>query len=354
MKKSLKINSLLLLVALLTTVSIDLYGQENILIADLKGNWKFSIGDDKNRSYPNYNDEDWDVITVPSEWEDEGYHGYNGFAWYRKNVVISGSYKSFNIYFTIGNIDDVDEVYFNGRLIGGKGSFPPNYQTAYNEFREYLIPPSYINFDARNIIAIRVYDGELAGGIVNAPVSLIGKGFFLFPDYSLDGNDWKFTTDDKNDFKEKSYDDSNWKTMLVPAYWDNFGYRDYDGYAWYRKKFNPGSKLEGKKLVLMLGQIDDMDETYLNGVLVGSTGKMIGRFPKTNDYDYKLFRGYFIPDGIIKPGEENILAVRVFDGFQDGGIYLGPIGFTSQEKYTKYWKSIKHKKESFWDKLINR
>ena len=344
---------LLLLLLFLGNSSADLHAQDQILIATLRGDWKFSIGDDKNRSNPDYNDGDWDVITVPSEWENEGYHGYNGFAWYRKNVVISSSYKSLNIFFSIGNIDDVDEVYFNGRLIGRKGSFPPNYQTAYNEFREYLIPPSCINFDARNIIAIRVYDGELAGGIVNDPVSLIGKGNFLFPDYSLDGNDWKFTTDDDKDFKEKSYNDANWKSMLVPAYWDNFGYADYDGYAWYRKKFNPGSKLEGKKLVLMLGQIDDMDETYLNGVLIGSTGKMLGQFPETNDYDYKLFRGYFIPEGLIKPGEENILAVRVFDGFKDGGIYLGPIGFTTQEKYTRYWKgSKKNKKENFWDKLF--
>lgn len=353
MKMTNKIKLLLLLLFLVNN-SADLYGQENILIAYLRENWKFSIGDDKNRANSAYDDKDWGLIDVPSEWENEGYHGYNGYAWYRKNVEISRSYKSLNIYFSIGNIDDVDEVYFNGKLIGSKGKFPPEYETAYDQFREYIIAPSLINFDGKNQIAIRVYDAELAGGIVSGPVSIVGRGKFLYPDFSLDGNDWKFRTGDKEEYKDKNYNDSKWNFIQVPAYWDNFGYVDYDGYAWYRKKFNPGSKLEGKKLVLMLGQIDDMDETYLNGVLVGSTGKMIGQFPQTNDSDYKLFRGYFIPEGLIKPGEENIIAVRVFDGFKDGGIYLGPIGFTTQEKYTRYWKTIKHKKESFWYKFFNR
>lgn len=352
MKQSLNKYSLLLIFTMLTTVTIDLYGQDNILIANLKGNWKFSIGDDKNRSTIDFNDAEWDLIHVPSEWENEGYHGYNGYAWYRKSVEISSAYKSLNIYFSIGNIDDVDEVYFNGKLIGGKGKFPPAYETAYDQFREYIIAPSLINFDGENKIAVRVYDAELAGGILGGPVSIIGRGKFLFPDFSLDGNDWKFRTGDKEEYKDKNYNDSKWNYIQVPAYWDNFGYKDYDGYAWYRKKFNPGTKLDGKKLVLMLGQIDDMDQTYINGVLVGSTGKMGSVYPEINDSDYELFRGYFVPEGLIKPGEENIIAVRIYDGFKDGGIYLGAVGFTSQERYAKFWKSIKRKKESFWERLF--
>ncbi|MFA6597458.1 MAG: hypothetical protein WCS69_07025 [Ignavibacteriaceae bacterium] len=352
MKPTLKVYLAPVLLLLLVTIQKDLYGQTQNTIANLKGNWKFSIGDDKSRSAYAYDDRDWDVIKVPSEWENEGYHGYNGYAWYRKKVYISGSYKSINIYFSIGYIDDVDEVYFNGRLIGKKGAFPPNYETAYNQFREYIIPPSFINFDGQNQIAIRVYDGELAGGIVSGSVSIIGKNYFLYPDYSLDGDDWKFTTGDEKDFKEKNYDDSQWSYIQVPALWDNYGYANYDGFAWYRKKFNPGKVLDGKKLVLMLGQIDDMDETFINGVWVGSIGEINRPFPETNTYDYLQLRGYFIPDGLIKPGEENTIAVRVYDGFKEGGIYSGPIGFTTQEKYIKYWKSIKYKKESFWDKLF--
>jgi len=352
MNLKLKIYLLPVMVVLLIAIQKDLYGQTQYTIANLQGTWKFSIGDDKSRSATWYDDQDWDLIKVPSEWENEGYHGYNGYAWYRKSVFISRSYKSINIYFSIGYIDDADEVYFNGRLIGRRGVFPPNYETAYNQFREYIIPPSFINFNGQNQIAIRVYDGQLAGGIVSGPVSIIGKDPFLYPDYSLDGDDWKFDLRDEIDYKEKDYNDSQWNYIQVPALWDNFGHANYDGFAWYRKKFNPGKVLDGKKLVLMLGQIDDMDETFINGVLVGSTGQMNKIFPQSNDYDYKQFRGYFLPEGLIKSGEENIIAVRVYDGSNEGGIYTGPIGFTSQEKYIKYWKNAKTKKESFWESIF--
>jgi len=329
-----------------------LLGQEQRTIADLRGNWKFAIGDDKSRSNPDFNDQDWDDIKVPSAWEDEGYHGYNGYAWYRKKVFISVVNKATEIYFSLGNVDDVDEVYFNGRLIGKKGEFPPHYRTAYTQYRQYIIPPSFIHFDGQNLIAVRVYDAELSGGIVNGDVSIIGRRYFLYPDYSLDGGDWKFNLGDKKEFKDKDFDDSFWSYMQVPAHWDNFGYDKYDGFAWYRKKFNPGKKLEGKKLVLMLGVIDDMDETYLNGVLIGSTGEINKTFPRTNDYDYEQFRGYFLPEGLLKPDEENIIAVRVYDGFKEGGIYSGSIGFTTQAKYVSYWKKVKRKEESEWQKLF--
>jgi len=352
-----KITSLPYFLSVITSLwlfsNLPVLGQAQKTISNLRGTWKFAIGDDKNRSNPNFDDSDWGNISVPSEWENEGYHGYNGYAWYRTTAYVPKMYQSTSIYFSIGYIDDVDEVYFNGRLIGGKGGFPPHYSTAYNQFREYIIPPSFIYFNKHNSIAIRVYDAELAGGILSGPVSLISKDTFLYPDFSLDGGDWKFSTGDDSVYKEKSFDDSRWNYMQVPAFWDNFGYSDYDGFAWYRKKFNPGSSLDGKKFVLMLGQIDDIDETYLNGILIGSTGKMDGFEPEVNNYDYKQFRGYFIPDGLIKPNAENIIAVRVYDGFKDGGIYSGPIGFVSQEKYVTFWKSHKPKKESFWQRFFN-
>jgi len=48
-------------------------------IINLEGNWKFSIGDDSVWSTAKFNDESWDEILVPSSWENEGFHGYNGF-----------------------------------------------------------------------------------------------------------------------------------------------------------------------------------------------------------------------------------------------------------------------------------
>jgi len=49
-------------------------------------------------------------------------------------------------------------------------------------------------------------------------------------------------------------------------------------------------------------------------------------------------RAYFIPDHVLRPDSENIISVRVYDGFVDGGIYDGPIGLITQEKYRQFWR----------------
>ena len=55
---------------------------------DLEGNWRFSIGDDTAWASPYFKDNDWEKIKVPAMWEDQGFHGYNGYAWYRKTFDV--------------------------------------------------------------------------------------------------------------------------------------------------------------------------------------------------------------------------------------------------------------------------
>jgi sialate O-acetylesterase len=97
----------------------------------------------------------------------------------------------------------------------------------------------------------------------------------------------------------------------------------------------------GEKLVLMLGKIDDIDQTFVNGQLIGSIGDWTfddrPRYFNQNN-EWETVRGYYIPENLLKPGE-NTIAVRVFDGYIDGGIYLGPIGLITQEKYRAYWNN---------------
>ena len=55
-------------------------------VIKFKDQWKFSIGDDFNWANPAFDDGDWENILVPSPWEDEGYHGYDGYGWYRRSL----------------------------------------------------------------------------------------------------------------------------------------------------------------------------------------------------------------------------------------------------------------------------
>ena len=97
-------------------------------------------------------------------------------------------------------------------------------------------------------------------------------------------------------------------------------------------------------MVLLLGKIDDIDQTYVNGTLIGSVGDWNFDVVPINfnqNYEWTTVRAYYIPDNTLIPGKENTIAVRVYDGYLDGGIYQGPIGLITQEKYLKYWNNRK-------------
>src|SRR4030095_12002981 len=87
---------------------------------NLRGSWKFSLGDNMSFAKPNYDDSDWERIYVPAAWQTEGFRRYNGYAWYRTTFEIDFEDNE-PLYLELGRIDDVDEVYVNGRLVGHTG-----------------------------------------------------------------------------------------------------------------------------------------------------------------------------------------------------------------------------------------
>lgn len=344
--------ALIIVVIVLNTGS--LFPQDWRLLKSLKGSWLFSIGDESDWAGMNFRDNNWESIRVPSSWENEGFHGYNGFAWYRKHFTIKSDYRSKVIYLKLGRVDDVDEVYLNGKLIGSTGSFPPDYKTAYFAWREYYIPSEFFNYDGDNVIAVRVYDSELEGGIVEGDVSLFEDVRAVKISYDLSGQ-WKFNTGDDMERKNAGFNDKDWGSIIVPGFWESQGYPDYDGFAWYRKKFIPPSRLSGENLVLFLGKIDDIDEVYVNGKLIGTTGNLNRRPIRYDTYgEYNQIRGYYIPKDLLKFNQENTVAVRVYDGFKDGGIYRGPVGLVKQKDYSDFIRNNRsEEKKNFWDWLFN-
>ena len=111
-------------------------------------------------------------------------------------------------------------------------------------------------------------------------------------------------------------DESAWKAMDLPRTWESTGL-DIDGAVWFRKAFEVPAAFAGKDLVLKLGAIDDFDTTWVNGVKVGGLGKETPNVHATH-------RIYPIPAAQVKAGR-NVVAVRVFDHFGQGGIYTGPL-----------------------------
>lgn len=336
--------SAIVIILITITGAGNIKASENDLvrIKNLSGTWKFSIGERDEWISKDFNDADWESVDVPSPWENQGFYGYNGFGFYRKSFTISSDYKDKSLYLILGYIDDVDETYLNGKLIGSTGTFPPEYNTAYNAKRIYRIPKELLNYNGTNILAVKVYDSYQAGGIVSGNIGIYINPNEIPVDASLEG-EWKFKTGDDLARKAINYDDSKWGNILVPAKWEDKGYRDYDGYAWYRKSFYYKGSFTDETMVLVLGKIDDLDEVYINGVKIGMTGEFTEREnqPLSTGQEYQALRGYFFPTSLLKKNQKNTIAVRVYDSHGEGGIYDGPVGLVTQTRYIQYWQDRK-------------
>ena len=103
------------------------------------------------------------------------------------------------------------------------------------------------------------------------------------------------------------FDDSSWRTMRLPekvqALWPAT-----NGVFWFRKEVDIPKSWTGKDLTLSLGPVDDYDETYFNGKIVGS-GTV-----------WNMAREYTVPAKLVKGGKA-VICIRVTDDHGDGGLY---------------------------------
>lgn len=184
------------------------------------------------------------------------------------------------------------------------------------------------------------------------------------PDFSLFGNQrymnntksardvaielpqWRFRTDPGDTgVNEKWFapdaNDTDWQILRVPESWETQGvtqgnpqhiyadsskgfrrgeerYAPYDGYAWYRIKVTVPEGCRGAAATLVLGAVDDVDWTYVNGSQVGHIGTETPKY-------WEAERVYPIPPELIHFGGENTIAVRVLDIHGNGGLTRPPV-----------------------------
>lgn len=115
----------------------------------------------------------------------------------------------------------------------------------------------------------------------------------------------------ESQWQQPDFDDSQWKTMLVPQLWEGAGLPGFDGVVWFRREFILTDAQAKAGLELQLGPIDDRDDTYLNGVRVGGMN------------GYNQARHYQVPAAALRVGR-NVIAVRVEDTGGGGGMYGAP------------------------------
>ena len=143
---------------------------------------------------------------------------------------------------------------------------------------------------------------------------------------------WKIKAGDDLAWAQKNFDDSNWITIKPGVGWENAALPGYDGYAWYRVTFTPPSSMKADiekygGLILYMGAIDDVDETFLNGKQIGITGT----FPPDYVTAWNTPRRYNITPDLLLWDQPNVVAVRVYDAGGGGGIYGEPIQLSPRD-----------------------
>lgn len=224
----------------------------------LNNNWKFSTGDDLSWTRPDFDDRKWTNATIGEVWEKWGFETYNGYAWYRKAVVIPSKLKNEavrngGLILKLARIDDADYTYFNGTLVGKTGELPPHYQGGYDIDRIYTIPVSAILWDQPNIIAIRVFDESGNGGVYGTDISLMPSGaqnlFNISPA-----------------FKESNRVILGNQNIKIPIELDNLS----------------SEKVNGNIKLTLLNDFSDTISIYENKAKIGAGSKTIVSFPLKN------------------------------------------------------------------------
>jgi alpha-galactosidase len=150
-------------------------------------------------------------------------------------------------------------------------------------------------------------------------------------------SDWKFIQGDNLDYAASSFDDSGWKNIKVDKIWEEQGYDPYDGFAWFRFRVVIPSDLHKQSylqdsLRLFLGKINNFDQTFLNGKIIGINGKNMAENTVIDTaflkapmqlWDYERRYVLSVDDSRILWDKENVIAVRVFDQGGQGGLYTG-------------------------------
>ncbi len=265
-------------------------------------------------------DGSWSRIRGNERWENQGFEGYDGVAWYMSRVRVPEGWARTFIRFPA--VDDAYTLYVNGQevcRVGDRGR--PVWQ--WSTCPEVM---DYVRAGQEATIVLRVEDYMLQGGLTRGPVELVNfpceidlsTGWKFAPDYSDTGvaQGWYATR----------FDDSGWQRVDAGRNWESYGY-DFDGFGWYRKWVTVPSAWADQRILLELPKVDDFFDLYLDGRFIRHCGTP--RDPCWDQITYVDVTKYVVS------GHKHLLCLRVQDTGQPGG--LGGTPCTLSAQMPIYW-----------------
>lgn len=164
------------LVALLSvTVVLAIGGRPDPVAAraassSLDGAWRFHLGDDPGWAHANVDDSGWETIDLSAPassidgdvglpnyvggWMAHGHPGYQGYAWYRRSVMVPAGNRAWDI---VGPtlVEDGYEIYWNGVRLGGSGRLGPSPRVVGTRPMIFALPADAAG--PQGVLAIRTF-----------------------------------------------------------------------------------------------------------------------------------------------------------------------------------------------------
>lgn len=156
--------------------------------------------------------------------------------------------------------------------------------------------------------------------------------------------DWLFRTDpDKRGQDEgwfsTDHNESDWHKMPEATTWENAGFAGYDGIGWYRKWVEIPERFRGKPVHITFGGVDDEYDLYANGSFVvhyGAPGQSY--YERLSSTDITSH---------VRPGERNLICLRVLDWGHYGGITRWPVAISNEAvKLSSVYFNLANKREA--------
>jgi hypothetical protein len=161
------------------------FDQDRQTLVSLDRPWRFHTGDDPDGALhwtdPSFDDSAWSLLRSDKGWDDQGYKGYTGSAWYRLKLEVPANTPPLSLY--VLDVNTNYQVYADGNLIATYGEMPPHAHTAFQIPHIIELPapapaPSQTQTQAHTLtIAMRVWmpgDVPVNGGGGLQPGMLVG------------------------------------------------------------------------------------------------------------------------------------------------------------------------------------
>lgn len=148
----------------------DAQSGNNYIILD--GTHRFASGDNMTWASMHFDDSRWRSVIVPGSWQSQGIKSSSGLGWYRLHFTAPEIFRQINPALLLGRIGDADEVFLNGVKIGGEGLIGESFVEATKVQRLYAIPANLLSYNQKNVIAVRVMNTYLNGGIFDKNITI--------------------------------------------------------------------------------------------------------------------------------------------------------------------------------------